>query len=66
VKDVDISLAGGWIEVACIVHPADEVVIAGAVVISMRRVSVFANGPGSEIEQLRGDLHGGWRQPHGR
>jgi hypothetical protein len=28
----------------------------------MRPVSVFANGPGSEIEQLRGDLHGRWRQ----
>jgi hypothetical protein len=23
---------------------------------------VFAKGPGSEIEQLRGDLHGRWRQ----
>ena len=28
----------------------------------MRPVSVFANGPGSEIERLRGDLHGRWRQ----
>ena len=28
----------------------------------MRPVSVFAKGPGSEIEQLRGDLHGRWRQ----
>src|SRR5580693_5643683 len=28
----------------------------------MRPVSVFANGPGSEIEQLRGDLHGRRRQ----
>ena len=28
----------------------------------MRPVSVFANGPGSEIEQLRADLHGRWRQ----
>ena len=35
---------------------------AGEVVISMRPVSVFANGPGSEIEQLRGDLRGRWRQ----
>src|SRR6201996_881197 len=35
---------------------------AGEVVISMRPVSVFANGTGSEIEQLRGDLHGRWRQ----
>ena len=35
---------------------------AGEVVISMRPVSVFANGPGSEIERLRGDLHGRWRQ----
>ena len=28
----------------------------------MRPVSVFAKGPGSEIEQLRSDLHGRWRQ----
>ena len=28
----------------------------------MRPVSVFANDPGSEIEQLRGELHGQWRQ----
>ena len=28
----------------------------------MRPVSVFAKGPASEIEQLRGDLHGRWRQ----
>jgi transposase len=28
----------------------------------MRPVSVFANGPDSEIELLRGDLHGRWRQ----
>jgi hypothetical protein len=28
----------------------------------MRPVSVFAKGPGSDIEQLRGDLHGRWRQ----
>jgi transposase len=28
----------------------------------MRPVSVFANGPGSEIEQLRDDLQGRWRQ----
>jgi len=28
----------------------------------MRPVSVFAKGPGNEIEQLRGDLHGRWRQ----
>src|SRR5437764_6442159 len=35
---------------------------AGEVVISMRPVSVFANDPGSEIEQLRSDLHGRWRQ----
>ena len=26
----------------------------------MRPVSVFANGPGSEIEQLQADLHGRW------
>jgi transposase len=28
----------------------------------MRPVSVSANRPGSEIEQLRSDLHGQWRQ----
>ena len=28
----------------------------------MRPVSASANGPGSEIEQLREDLHGRWRQ----
>jgi hypothetical protein len=28
----------------------------------MRPVSVFANGPGSEIEQLRTELQGRWRQ----
>ena len=28
----------------------------------MRPVSVFAKGPSSEIEQLRADLHGRWRQ----
>ena len=28
----------------------------------MRPVRVFAKGPGSEIEQLRDDLHGRWRQ----
>lgn len=28
----------------------------------MRPVSVFAKGPGSEIEQLRDNLHGRWRQ----
>ena len=38
------------------VHPAGEVVI------SMRPVSVFAKGPGSEIDQLRDDLHGRCRQ----
>lgn len=54
-KGVDVSLAGGWIEVASIVHPPGEVVV------SMRPVSVFAKGPGSETEQLR-DLHGRWRQ----
>jgi transposase len=56
VKGVDISLAGGWIEVASIVHPPGEVVV------NMRPVSVLAKGPGSETEQLRGDLHGRWRQ----
>jgi transposase len=39
-----------------IVHPAGEVVI------SMRPVSVFAKDPGSEIEQLRAELRGRWRQ----
>ena len=53
---VDIRLAGGWIEVASNVHPPGEVVV------SMRPVSVFAKAPGSEIEQLRGDLQGRWRQ----
>ncbi len=53
---VDISLAGGWIEVASNVHPPGEVVV------SMRPVSVFANGPGTEIEQLRAELQGRWRQ----
>ncbi len=56
-KGVDISLAGGWIEVASNVH------LPGEVVVSMRPVSVFAKGPGSEIEQLRGELRGRWRQP---
>jgi hypothetical protein len=28
----------------------------------MRPVSVFAKGPGSEIEQLPDDLRGRWRQ----
>jgi len=28
----------------------------------MRPVSVFAKGPGSEIEQLEADLHGRWRE----
>jgi predicted ArsR family transcriptional regulator len=28
----------------------------------MRPVCVFANGPGSEIERLRADLRGQWRQ----
>ena len=55
-KGVDISLAGGWIEVASNVHPPGEVVV------SMRPVSVFAKAPGSESEQLRGDLYGRWRQ----
>jgi transposase len=35
---------------------------AGEVVISMRPVSVFANGPASEIERLGADLHGRWRE----
>ena len=38
-------------------HPS-----AGEVVISMRPVSVFANGPQGEIEQLKADLRGRWRQ----
>jgi len=55
-RDVDTVLAGGWIEVAHIVPPPGEVVV------SMRPVSVSAKGLGSEIEQVRGDLHGQWRQ----
>src|SRR5215813_9715645 len=51
-----MSLAGGWIEVASIVLPPGEVVV------SMRPVCVFAKGPGSEIEQLRAELRGRWRQ----
>jgi hypothetical protein len=39
---------------------------AGEVVISMRPVSVFANGPESEIERLRAELRGPWRQAPGR
>ena len=38
-------------------HPS-----AGEVVISMRPVSVFANGPDSEVERLRAELRGPWRQ----
>ena len=53
---VDISLAWGWIELPHIVHPADEVVIR------MRPVNVFAKDPGREIEQLRAEVHGRWRQ----
>ena len=37
--------------------------LPGEVVISMRPVSVFANGPATQIEQLQADLHGqqpGW------
>ena len=51
------SLAAGWIEVGCIVHPLGEVVL------SMRPVSVSANGPASDIERLRAGLRGLWRQP---
>nr|WP_157254930.1 hypothetical protein [Nonomuraea typhae] len=40
------------IEVACNAHPPGEVVVR------MRPVSVFANGPESSIEQLRADLRG--------
>jgi hypothetical protein len=43
-----------------IVYPAGEVVI------SMRPVSASASRPGSEIEQLRGDLHAGGGRPPGR
>ena len=46
----------GWIEVASNVHPPGEVVV------SMRPASVFAKGPGREIEQPRAELHGRWRQ----
>ena len=55
-RGVDISLAGGGIEVASIVYPPGEVVVG------MRPVSVFAKGPGSEIEQLRAQQQGRWRQ----
>jgi len=51
-----MSLAGGWIEVATSFRPADEVVI------SIRPVSVFATGPGSEAEQLKAGLRGRWRE----
>src|SRR5262249_25992358 len=34
----------------------------GEVVVSMRPVCVFAKGPGEEIERLRADLRGRWRQ----
>jgi hypothetical protein len=34
----------------------------GEVVISMRPVFVFANGPDAEAEQLRAELRGRWRQ----
>ena len=50
------SASPGPVEVASNVHPPGEVVV------SMRPVSVFANSPGSEIEQLRADLQGRWRQ----
>jgi hypothetical protein len=60
VTGVDISLAGGWIEVACIVHPPGEVVV------SMRPASVFAKGPGSQIEQLRAICTAGGGRPPGR
>jgi hypothetical protein len=52
---VDNSLAGGWIEVAPILHPPGEVVI------SMRPACVLANGPDIEIERLRAGLQGQWR-----
>jgi hypothetical protein len=51
-----MGLAGGWIEVASIVLPPGEVVV------SMRPVRVFANSPDSEIERLRAELRGRWRQ----
>jgi hypothetical protein len=51
-----MGLAGGWIEVASNVLPPGEVVV------SMRPVSVFANSPDSEIERLRAELRGRWRQ----
>jgi hypothetical protein len=35
-------------------------------VISMRPVSVFADGPGSGIEQLEADLRAGGGRPPGR
>jgi len=55
-RGVGKELAGGWIEVAYNAHPFGEVVV------SMRPVSVFANGPEDSIEQLRADLRRRWRQ----
>jgi hypothetical protein len=50
-KGVDISLAGGLIEVVSNVH------LPGEAVVSMRPVSAFTKGPGSEIEQNRISRH---------
>jgi hypothetical protein len=38
VKNIDVSLAGGWIEVASIVHPPGEVVV------SIRLVAMLSSG----------------------
>lgn len=55
-RAVDVGLAEGWLEVDRITRPARDLVIR------MRLVSVFANGLGSELEQLKGDLRSLWRQ----
>ena len=39
---------------------------AGEVVISMRPVSVFANGPDAEAERLRAQLQARGARPRGR
>jgi hypothetical protein len=59
-RAVDISLAGCWIEVASIDYPPGEVVI------SMRSVSVFANGPDYETERLQACLRASGARQRGR
>jgi hypothetical protein len=57
---VDIGLAVGRIEVASGARQP------GGVVVGVRPVSASAGGPGCEVEQLRGGLHGRWRLGAGR